>query len=402
MAVKKISDGKWELQGYVTLDGVKRRYHRRGFSSKSEAIEAEVEIRKKLLSEVYKDSDTYFCYVAKEYIELTKPSVKESTYITYINALEKANKIIGKKPIGYITASVLQNYISKLDATYSKKYVSMQYYVLNKVFKYAVTQGYISNNPLKRVILDARKNELEKKINIFEPDEFNKFINVADNDEYKCFFMFLYYMGTRKGEARALTWNDINFENKTVRIEKTLSDTTHKISPPKTKNSFRTITIPNILLEELHKHYDVQKKYSEFNNNVFVFGYDKYLPSESIRRHLKKWIEKANLHDIRVHDLRHSHASYLINNMSDKFTVYDIAKRLGDTVNTVLSTYAHWFKAGDKKLVEMIDNTTNTETTQKQAKSMDLSQLRELKQMLDDGILTEEEFTLIKKQILGI
>ena len=58
---------------------------------------------------------------------------------------------------------------------------------------------------------------------------------------------------------------------------------------------------------------------------------------------------------IRIHDLRHSHASYLINNMAAGFTDFDIAKRLGDTVSTLHSTYAHWFKSADKSIIDFMD-----------------------------------------------
>ena len=108
------------------------------------------------------------------------------------------------------------------------------------------------------------------------------------------------------------------------------------------------------------------------------------------------------LPDIRVHDLRHSHASYLINNMSDQFTVYDIAKRIGDTVDTVLNTYAHWFnKDVDRKVVNAIDQQITTSSDSESSSSY-LDELKQLKEILDLGILTENEFSAKKKQLLGI
>ncbi len=77
------------------------------------------------------------------------------------------------------------------------------------------------------------------------------------------------------------------------------------------------------------------------------------LDPETVRRVKREKVKAANEKDenknkqlelIRVHDFRHSHASYLINNMSDQFTDFDVAKRLGDTVQTLHNTYAHWFK----------------------------------------------------------
>ena len=100
---------------------------------------------------------------------------------------------------------------------------------------------------------------------------------------------------------------------------------------------------------------------------------------------------------LRMHDLRHSHASYLINNMRNQYSVYDVAKRLGDTVDTVLDTYAHWFKDADRKLVAAIDGQTSTRERQ-----TDFSQLIELKKLLDMGVITSADYDAKKRQVLGI
>ena len=125
------------------------------------------------------------------------------------------------------------------------------------------------------------------------------------------------------------------------------------------------------------------------------------------RRHFQKAISEYNAtHDdqlpmLRMHDLRHSHASYLINNMRDQYSVYDVAKRLGDTVDTVLDTYAHWFKDADRKVVNAIDQQVNTSDASGSSSSY-LDELKQLKELLDLGILTDDEFTAKKKQLLGI
>ena len=91
--------------------------------------------------------------------------------------------------------------------------------------------------------------------------------------------------------------------------------------------------------------------------------------------------------------------------MSDQFTVYDIAKRLGDTVETVLSTYAHQFKNADKKLSDFINKDVNKEQTtaqQAETKPNKYAELIELKKLLDMDVITEAEFETKKKQVLGI
>ena len=74
------------------------------------------------------------------------------------------------------------------------------------------------------------------------------------------------------------------------------------------------------------------------------------------RKRKNKNAMSAGLKQIRIHDFRHSHASFLINNMAGAgFSDFDIAKRLGDTVETLHNTYAHWFDTKDKSIVDMMN-----------------------------------------------
>ena len=170
--------------------------------------------------------------------------------------------------------------------------------------------------------------------------------------------------------------------------------------------------MPDVVVNELQALYDRQKVMYGFNNEVFLFGYYRPMPDDYPRRYMVKVLDRVNensdqpLSKITIHEFRHSHASYLINNMSDKFTVYDIAKRLGDTVETVLSTYAHQFKNADKKLSDFInkdvsssENDVQPTKTKSEGK---YSELIELKQLLDMEVITQDEFNLKKKEILGV
>lgn len=85
------------------------------------------------------------------------------------------------------------------------------------------------------------------------------------------------------------------------------------------------------------------------------------------------------------------------------FTDFDISKRLGHTVDMLHQTYAHQFKGRDRQIVEQIQNNANQPQTHvKQAKITPYDELKQLKELYDIGILTDEEFTAKKKQLLGI
>ena len=342
-------------------------------------------------------------------------NVKEATRHTNLEVLRRIFPKIGNKKINLITKDYLQRFIRELESKYSEAYVSAIYYAINKVFKYALLKDYIQINPLSKVRLRVDRDTVKAEKHFWEPADFERFIKEVQDIEYKAFYTFSFWMGTRRGETVALQWKDVDFNNKSVSIHKTVTKRIKNkdwaLTTPKTKNSIRNITMPDVVVDILHTLYDKQKVMYGFNNEVFLFGYYRPMPEDYPRRYMEKLINevnqdtKAKIDRITIHEFRHSHASYLINNMSDQFTVYDIAKRLGDTVETVLSTYAHQFKNADKKLSDFINKDVNKEQTtaqQAETKPNKYDELIELKKLLDMDVITEAEFETKKKQILGL
>ena len=149
--------------------------------------------------------------------------------------------------------------------------------------------------------------------------------------------------------------------NNTIAIKKTWSKDLHKITTPKTPNSYRTITMPQFLSDE----YREFKEMLDVPEKSFVFGIDIPVCNTTVRTRMREAIKRANENNeeqipiIRIHDLRHSCASYMIGNMvrdgSSHFSLYDVAKRLGDNLSTVLSVYAHWLPRADKGIAKLMD-----------------------------------------------
>lgn len=343
-------------------------------------------------------------------------NVKEATRHTNMEVLRRVFPKFGDKKINLITKDYLQKYIRELESQYSESYVSAIYYAINKVFKFAVIKDYTQINPLSKVRLRVDRDTVKAEKHFWEPSDFERFIKEVQDIEYKAFYTFSFWMGTRRGETLALQWKDIDFNNKSVSIHKTVTKRIKgkdwALTTPKTKNSIRNITMPDVVVETLHTLYDKQKVMYGFNNEVFLFGYYRPMPEDYPRRYMEKLINEVNqntddkINRITIHEFRHSHASYLINNMSDQFTVYDIAKRLGDTVETVLSTYAHQFKNADKKLSDFINKDQaklpDTSASHDESSKSKYADLIELKQLLDMGIITQDDFDTKKKQILGL
>ena len=175
-------------------------------------------------------------------------------------------------------------------------------------------------------------------------EEFNAFLEtVSDKPETRMAFLLLYWIGMRIGELLALTYDDINLEEKTISITKSYQRLKGKdvITQPKTPKSIRIISMPDFLADEFREYcshlYGIMK-----NERLFHF-------TKSHMEHcMAAGIEKSGVKRIRLHDLRHSHASMLVDM---GVAPLEIAERLGhEKVETTLNTYSHLYPSTRSKL----------------------------------------------------
>lgn len=321
---------------------------RRGFKTQREAKLAEAQ----LLIEAEKSeidlSNPTFEYVAEEYLKWYKKRRKESSYKRVKSVVEKyLMPAFGSKKIN----DIRNRDITKFHDTIIEKKFSVAtnkkiHVVLSAIFNFAIKNEYTMKNPARTV--GNFEGKEKKHVDYWTLDEFKAFISVVDEFDYYVLFMTLYYSGMRKGEALALTWGDIDFENNTINVDKTVGKT--GITTTKTGNS-RIIQMPKFVMRLLSQ----LKAENNPKMNYVVFGeYKKPLAETTIARKFNAWIKKAGVKTIRIHDLRHSHASYLIN----KNTVISvISKRLGHSnVSTTLDTYAHLYPSTEKEAVLDMEN----------------------------------------------
>lgn len=361
MAVKKdTKTGTWYFYGsYKMMNGKQKQYKKRGFPKKKDAVKAEILFRADIKTP-YKNLTLEELFTL--YSEYTEKRIKDNTYNTQTRVLQRWIDIIGKDTlIKKITTSNLEDamelMIRKSNSNTAVNYLNR----LNKMFRYAVQKGYLETNPCAPVEVIKNPNAKKNEMKYWTLDQFNLFIPFVTNPMYNLLFKNQFYNGTRIGEALALTWEDIDFENKTITINKTWSKDLHQVTTPKTNNSYRTITIPSFLCD----NFKAYKELLDVPDKSFIFGIDVPISNTAVRTYLLRAIKAANQNNeeqiptIRIHDLRHSCASYMIGNMvrdgSSNFSLYDVAKRLGDNLNTVLSVYAHWLPQADKGIVQIMD-----------------------------------------------
>lgn len=337
----------------------------RGFKTK---YEAEIFKAKLLIDDTEINNslnNITFIDLSSKYLDYLKTNSSYATYSKYSNIINNIlipniSDLSTKKicDINENDCDYVRNFIINLN--YSTSYKNNIISVYKCIFKYAYKYYDLSIDPSRfmekiKLTYNERLNKRLKEANIWSIEEFNKFINEVSNIQYKLLFTTLYFTGMRLGEALALKWYDI-YDCK-INIYKNLTRKTdsgiYEIKEPKTTYSERCISINKSLYKSLLEYKEQEKRICGFSEDWFVFGRIDPLPQTSIDRIKDKAISKANVKRIRIHDFRHSHASYLISN---GISLPSVSKRLGHSdINITLSIYTHVIKKVDDDMVDFLE-----------------------------------------------
>ncbi len=201
--------------------------------------------------------------------------------------------------------------------------------------------------------------ENTKRLNYWTLEQYEKFYTVLPDIEQQAFFKTLFYSGARKGEVRALTWKDINFEENYISINK--ADYHGKVTSPKTKAGVRDIYMPQHMMDTLKEFKNWYKENKIYKDDYVLFGsFFKSYSENKIDRWYSSSFEKANdtlqehekLPRIVLHEWRHSHASLLVNLGAN---VMIIAQRLGHSDTTeVYNRYGHLYPSTQKEIAKLL------------------------------------------------
>jgi len=234
----------------------------------------------------------------------------------------------------------------------------------SSVLDFAIIRGYILTNPFDLVKLPKIKKTKKQLKNFYTRDELINFLEATKqegNDKHYAFFRLLSYTGMRKGEAFALTWNDINFKENEIHICKAISlDENNKIYLKGTKTGdTRTLKMDSETMEILMEWKSKQSEmygYNTFNQNQLVFSDNKneyIFPSKS-NNWIKRIQNKYNLKKITTHGLRHTHCTLLFQaNVSLK----EVQDRMGHSdARTTLEIYTHVTKKTNETAIVQFDS----------------------------------------------
>ncbi len=350
-ATKDKKTGKWICQfRYKDSSGQSRKKFRRGFATKKDALSWEREFL--LVSR--RDPMMPFSSFTEIYLQdmahrLRASTVQGKRYIIR----EKILPYFGNLPISRIRPCDVRSWEAALlrdakanGAPYSPTYLKTIYNQLNAIFNYAVKYYELRENPCRKAgsIGSCQAGEMQ----FWTLDEFRQFLcALPAGTPTTLAFQVLYFTGMRVGELLALTRADFDPAARTIRINKSCqrSRKGDVVTPPKTARSIRTVSVP-IFLAELLKRYTAALPPGD---DVLLFPFHKY----ALTKLLEHTCSQLSLKRIRLHDLRHSHASLLI---ELGFPPLLIAERLGhEKVETTMNVYSHLYPGKQQEVAERLE-----------------------------------------------
>lgn len=340
MAAFKDKNGTWFCSfRYNNWKGERKQKLKRGFDTKREALEWE---RKFLLQQTADLTMTFEDFV-QIYISDMQTRIREHTWQTKNSIIEgkilpyfkdrKISEIAPKDVIQW--QNEMMNLRDEKGRAFSQTYLKSMHNQLSAIFNHAVRFYELKSNPAAKVG-NMGKKESSKEMLFWTKDEYLKFAD-AMMDKPISFYAFemLYWCGIRMGEMLALTPADFDFVKSTVTINKSYQRLSGKdvVTEPKTPKSNRIITMPDFLCQEMQEYIKSLYRHSA-NDRIFPIT-KSYLHNE-----MDRGSKEAGVKRIRIHDIRHSAVSLLI---EMGFSAVAIADRVGHESIDITFRYAHLF-----------------------------------------------------------
>ena len=329
----------WYVQfRYIDWQGKSKHTTKRGFKTKKDALSYEYEFKSTSKDRI----DMTVAELSEKYLDDRKLHVKPSRYASMEQIIR--NHIlphIGKLKLLDLTPLTMRHWQNELTKqNYSPSTLITYHRQCSTLLNFAVKYYGMKENPLRKV---GSIGKMEKRLEFWDPKEFQQFIEVVDNPKYKLCFLLLFYSGMRVGELLALNAGNFDFVKNMISITKSLMHVTKEITTPKTKFSIRTIVMPTGVMQEVKSYID---NLDEITSPLFRVS------SLTLLNALKRYAKQAGVKEISVHDLRHSHASFLIHN-AVPLTV--ISKRLGHkSPNITLAVYSHMYTESEGQIAQLL------------------------------------------------
>lgn len=335
---------------YKDWQGQRKKKTKRGFKTRKAAAAWEVDFLRQMEGTPDMTLNAFYDLYRAD----TEKKLRNTTKANKANMIEtKILPYLGEKKLSEITPldilswqNAIQDERTSNGLEYKESYLRSISNQLSAMLNHAVRYYNLPSNPMSKV--DRMGSKRTEEMQFWTKDEYKLFSRaIMDKDESYLLFELLYWLGLRSGEALALTPSDFDFAKRRVSITKTYVRINGQdvFNPPKTSKSNRTVAMPAFLADEVQDyllaHPGIKPDDRLTNRN-----------KSYLAREMDRGCKLSGVKRIRVHDLRHSHVSLLI---EMGFSALAIADRLGHESTEVTMVYAHLFPNKQEEMADRLD-----------------------------------------------
>lgn len=331
-------DGRWQEQLTVTLPGGRVRQQYFYGKTKSEVLRKIADWKQQ--EDERKANGKPFSEVADAWWEQAQDELAANTQRSYKPALTRAKAHWKDQDIRSITPAEISMFLRREIKAHSMadKTARTQLMVVNLIFRYAVQAGDVDGNPARD--LEVPRN-LKKDRREIASDEDIKRVKAGYNAPFGAFAYWCLYTGLRRNELLALTWADVDLENRMIHVSRSCyrdNDGKVKAKAPKTEAGVRDVPIPDKLMEKL------------VPGKGLVFpGESGYMTNGMFERHWRHYVEATGV-TCTPHQLRHAYATMLYE-AGDKVSIEDAQYLLGHAnLQTTADVYTHIREAKTERI----------------------------------------------------
>jgi integrase len=309
-------------------------------------------------------------YLVKEWLPAVRATIRPTTYNSYVQHVEcHVVPHIGSVKLAQLSGSQVNALYAKLAESGKKNAkhglspltIHHVHSCLHKAMKDAIRWGQIARNPLDAADPPRQRGDGTKEMRTWSIEQLRAFLDAAADDRLSSLWHTIAMTGMRRGEAIGLRWSDVDLENGRLSVRRALIPTNREVvvSEPKTAKGRRVIAIDPTTVEVLKtqaaRQLEEQKEWDDAwidSGLLFTRENGEALDPESVSRYFRLAVKNSMLPQIRLHDLRHTHATLALQaGIHPKV----VSERLGHaTISITLDTYSHAIPAMQEEAAALI------------------------------------------------
>jgi integrase len=358
--------------GALTETEERRRETKSGFATQKECVAA----MNKLLVKVEQHNYTAPTkasvkdYLKKEWLPAVKATIRPSTYNSYVQHVDShIVPHVGTVKLQKLSGSQVNALYAKLAETgrqdgktgLSPMTIHHVHACLHKACRDAVRWGHIQRNPLDAADPPRKKGDGTKEMQTWTKENLKAFLEAVHDERLSPLWHTIAMTGMRRGEAIGLRWSDVDLENGRLAVRRALIPCSREVivSEPKTIKGRRVIAVDpgtvEVLKGQAARQLEEQREWDKAwveTGLVFTQENGAALDPETVTRYFRQAVKRSMLPSIRLHDLRHTHATLALQaGIHPKV----VSERLGHaTVSITLDTYSHAIPAMQEEAAALI------------------------------------------------